>query len=222
MRVLLIEDDLQLGAALTRALEQEQLKPTWVRRLRDGRDQLDLETPPSAVVLDLSLPDGDGLELLRELRARQDPVPLLIITARDGLAERVDALEGGADDFIVKPFAVSELVARLRAVIRRAAGQPDSTWRIGDLTIDSLRHRVSVGGTPVALRPAEYRLLVALAQESPAVVTRTRLIDRLWRRGAEVSDAALEFHVHGLRRKLGGERIRTVRGVGYALDSGTA
>lgn len=219
MRVLLIEDDLQLGAALTRALEQEDFQPTWVRRLREAREQLEQEVPPSAVILDLTLPDGEGIDLLRALRARRDAVPLLIITARDGLAERVQALEGGADDFIVKPFAVSELVARMRAVIRRAAGQPDSTWQIGDVSIDSLRHRVAVAGTVIALRPAEYRLLVALAQESPRVVPRARLIDRLWRRGAEVSDAALEFHVHGLRRKLGGDRIRTVRGVGYALDN---
>jgi two-component system response regulator BasR len=216
--VLLIEDDLQLGAALTRALEQEDLQPTWVRRLKEAQERVDSGASWSAVVVDLTLPDGDGLELLRALRARRDAVPLVIITARDALSDRIHGLDSGADDYVVKPFAVSELIARLRAVMRRSAGQADSVWHIGDVAIDSLRQRVSVGGEPVALRPAEYRLLLALAQESPRVVPRGTLIDMLWRRGSEVTDAALEFHVHGLRRKVGGERIRTVRGVGYALD----
>lgn len=218
MRVLLIEDDLQLGAALTRALEQEQFQPTWVRRLKEAHERIAEGTTYAAVVLDLTLPDGEGTEILSALRSRGDSVPLVIITARDALSDRIQGLDRGADDYVVKPFAVSELVARLRAVIRRSAGQASSVWTIGDVAIDSLRQRVTVKGEPVALRPAEYRLLVALAQESPRVVPRAALIDRLWRRDSDVTDAALEFHVHGLRKKLGGERIRTVRGVGYSLD----
>jgi DNA-binding response OmpR family regulator len=170
--VLLIEDDLQLGAALTRALEQEDLQPTWVRRLKEAQERVDSGASWSAVVVDLTLPDGDGLELLRALRARRDAVPLVIITARDALSDRIHGLDSGADDYVVKPFAVSELIARLRAVMRRSAGQADSVWHIGDVAIDSLRQRVSVGGEPVALRPAEYRLLLALAQESPRVLGR--------------------------------------------------
>lgn len=219
MRVLLIEDDLQLGAALARALEQEQFQPTWVRRLREAHERIGDGSAYAAVVLDLGLPDGEGTEILVALRSRQDPVPLVIITARDSLTDRIQGLDRGADDYVVKPFAVSELLARLRAVIRRSAGRASAAWRIGDLEIDSAAQRVTVNGEPVALRPAEYRLLVALAHASPGVVTRAALIDQLWRRESDVTDAALEFHVHGLRKKLGGDRIRTVRGVGYALDA---
>lgn len=219
MRVLLIEDDLQLGAALARALEQEQFQPTWVRRLKEAHERIADGSTYAAVVLDLGLPDGEGMEILSTLRARQNPVPLVIVTARDSLSDRIQGLDRGADDYVVKPFAVSELLARLRAVVRRSAGRASATWQIGDLAIDSATQRVTVNGEPVALRPAEYRLLLALAHESPRVVSRAALVDQLWRRESEVTDAALEFHVHGLRRKLGGERIRTVRGVGYALDA---
>ena len=216
MRILLIEDDLQLGAALAQALQQAGFEPLWVRRLREARAQL--AAPPAAAVLDINLPDGEGFTLLEQMRAAGSTVPVVIMTARDGLSDRLRGLDGGADDYLIKPFAVSELIARLRAVLRRSSGQSSDVWKVGDLTIDTTRHIVAVDATTVALTPTEYRLLVELARAAGRVLTRALLIEILWPGADEGSDTALELQVHGLRRKIGAQRIRTVRGTGYALE----
>jgi two-component system, OmpR family, response regulator QseB len=217
MQILLVEDDLQLGAALAQSLQQAQFEAVWVRRLAEARTQALLQ--PAAVILDINLPDGEGFTLLHELRQMGRPVPVLVMTARDALADRLRGLEGGADDYLVKPFAVAELIARLRAVLRRTAGYSSDRWTVGDLVIDVARHEVSVAAVPLQLTPAEYRLLLELARASGRVVTRAALIDRLWSSAELGSEAALEVQVHGLRKKLGATRIRTVRGSGYALET---
>ncbi len=217
MRVLLVEDDLQLGAALARALEQAGFESVWVRRLAEAREQL--RAGPAAVVLDVNLPDGEGFSLLSEVRRSGDRVPVLVMTARDALHDRLRGLNDGADDYVIKPFVVAELIARVRAIVRRSAGFADDGWRLGDLHIDIARQEVSVGATSVVLTPTEYRLLVELARDSGRVLPRSVLIERLWGLSEEGSEAALEFQIHGLRRKIGADRIRTARGTGYALES---
>jgi DNA-binding response OmpR family regulator len=216
MQVLLVEDDLQLGSALSRALQQAGFELVWVRRLADARQQL--QQHPAAAVLDINLPDGEGFALLDELRSRGDRMPVLVMTARDELADRLRGLEGGADDYLTKPFAVSELIARLRAILRRASGHASDVWRIGDLSIDTSRQQVCIGEEPVGLTPTEYRLLLELARAAGRVVHRDLLLSRIWSHGDAGSATALEIQVHGLRRKLGVQRIRTVRGSGYALE----
>jgi two-component system, OmpR family, response regulator QseB len=217
MQILLVEDDLQLGAALAQSLQQVQFETVWVRRLAEARARTLLQ--PAAVILDINLPDGEGFTLLNELRQAGRPIPVLVMTARDALADRLRGLEGGADDYLVKPFAVTELIARLRAVLRRTAGYASDRWAIGDLVVDIARHEVSIAAVPVQLTPTEYRLLLELARASGRVVTRTALIERLWSSAEQGSEAALEVQVHGLRKKLGATRIRTVRGSGYALET---
>lgn len=217
MRILLVEDDLQLGAALARALEQAGFQPTWVRRLTEARAHA--RTAPAAIVLDINLPDGEGFTLLEEVRRSGDRVAILLMTARDALPDRLRGFDIGADDYVVKPFAVSELIARLRAVLRRAAGFAADGWRFGDLQIDIARHDVRVADEIVSLTPSEFTLLVELARQAGRVVERRSLIDGLWGPSENGSDAALEVQIHGLRRKIGATRIRTVRGSGYLLES---
>jgi two-component system, OmpR family, response regulator QseB len=216
VRILLVEDDLQLGAALAQALQQAGFESVWVRRLAEARAQISQQ--PAAAILDINLPDGEGFALLEDLRRAGTQLPILIMTARDSLADRLRGLESGADDYLVKPFAVAELVARLRVVLRRAAGHSTDRWSFGDLLIDVSTHTVMVAATVVALTPTEYRLLLELARAAGRVVERVTLIERLWSDAERGSEAALEVQVHGLRKKLGTQRIRTVRGSGYALE----
>jgi two-component system response regulator QseB len=216
MRILLVEDDMSLGAALAQSLRQAGFEPTWVRRLADAA--LQMSPAPAAVVLDVNLPDGEGFALLDELRRAGSAIPVLVMTARDALEDRLRGLDGGADDYLVKPFAVSELLARLRAILRRASGQATDTWTIGDLRIDTQRHEVTVGGAATPLTPTEYRLLVELARAGGRVLTKEWLIEHVWSRDDAGSEAALEVQIHGLRKRIGAARIRTVRGGGYALE----
>jgi two-component system response regulator QseB len=170
------------------------------------------------VILDINLPDGEGYILLEELRDAGSRLPILVMTARDALADRLRGLNSGADDYLVKPFAVAELLARLRVALRRAAGHPTDQWIIDDLVIDVAQHSVTLGDVALALTPTEYRLLLELARAAGRLVTRNFLIESLWPDAGRGSEAALEIQVHGLRKKLGAQRIRTVRGGGYALE----
>jgi two-component system response regulator QseB len=216
VRILLIEDDMQLGAALAQALQQAGFETVWVRRLAEARAQLEL--PAACAVLDINLPDGEGFTLLEQLRGTGSALPVIIMTARDALTDRLRGFDRGADDYLVKPFAVSELIARLRAVLRRSSGQSDDLWSVGSLRIDTRQHRVFVADTPMELTPTEYRLLLELARAAGRVLPRALLIDLLWSAADQGSDAALEVQIHGLRKKIGAQRIRTVRGSGYALE----
>jgi DNA-binding response OmpR family regulator len=217
MRLLLVEDDLKFGAALTQVLQQAGFELRWLRRCAEARTLLAAE-PFDALLLDIMLPDGSGVDLLRDLRAT-DRLPVLMITALDGVPERVTALRLGADDFLVKPFAVEELVARIHAVLRRHAGQAGERWVLGALELRLDTQHVTVDGRAVTLAPREFELLAELARHAGRVVTRTRLEGRLAAGGEPLSSNALDVHVHHLRRKIDPMRIRTLRGIGFLLDA---
>ncbi|MEZ5659731.1 MAG: response regulator [Burkholderiaceae bacterium] len=218
MRLLLIEDDGMVGEAVATALRADGHVVDWVRR-RDPGDTALRTHDYDALLLDLGLPDGDGLELLRQLRARGQTLPVLIMTARDALEQRVAGLDAGADDYLLKPFEVDELLARLRALQRRIGGRASEELRLGEVTIDTAARRVSVAGEPVSLSAREWAVLEPLITRPGAVLSRAQLEDRLYGWGDEVNSNAVEVHIHHLRRKLGAGLIRTVRGVGYMVVS---
>ena len=216
MRLLLVEDDEMIGAAAREGLRQEGHAVDWVR---DGPQA---ETAAAngvydLVLLDLGLPRRDGLSVLRNLRAKHNEVPVLVITARDAVADRVAGLDAGADDYLVKPFDLDELAARVRAVLRRRAGRSSSVLRVGELEIDAAAHQVRWKGHDVALSAREYALLEALADRPGAFLSRAQLEERLYGWEEEIGSNAVEVHIHALRRKLDPALIRNVRGLGYGL-----
>ena len=222
MHVLLLEDDLDLGAALQRALAGHGITSEWVRSVARARGIAEPHPeeggmPFDGVLLDLSLPDGDGIDLLRHWRRRGLRVPVIALTPQDALATRISALDTGADDCLVKPCDAAEIASRLRAVVRRSAGQASPLWCLGDLQVDTGRHEVKVAGQPAALSPKEYRIVIELARSPAAVVSKHRLARVLAPLSEPLEFSALEWHVCNLRRKIGTSKIRTVRGVGYAL-----
>jgi two-component system, OmpR family, response regulator QseB len=218
MRLLLVEDDLDLGSTLVRALREENYDVIWVRRLREANAQLD-HTSFSCIVLDINLPDGEGFALLSSLRSQKQRVPVIVMTAREALDDRLRAFGAGADDYVIKPFAVPELCARIAAVVRRAAGFAESTWTLGDIEFDSTQRMVKVQGEVAALTPLELALLEQLIRAAERVVTRRVLLENVWPVNEAPSDSSLEVLVHGLRKKIGGTQIKTVRGVGYMLSA---
>jgi two-component system OmpR family response regulator/two-component system response regulator QseB len=216
MRVLLVEDDPLLGDGLAAGLKQAGFEVDWVK---DGIAAVDAACvePYAAMVLDLSLPRLDGIEVLARLRRRGARLPVLILTARDALGDRVRGLDGGADDYVVKPVDLTELAARLRALIRRSRGEASSTLRVGDLELDPATRRLLFRGKPVELKPREFALLQELMLNAGRVLTREQLQDRLYGWDEAIDSNTVEVHVHRLRRKLDVSLIRTVRGVGYLL-----
>ncbi|MCU0814351.1 MAG: response regulator transcription factor [Burkholderiaceae bacterium] len=221
MRLLLVEDDPMIGEAVRDGLKLDGYTVDWVRD-GDAADAAIAVGDFAAELLDLGLPRRDGLQVLKTLRARRGAVPVLVITARDAVADRIAGLDAGADDYLVKPFDLDELGARLRALLRRAAGRPQPIVEHGPVTIDPATREVTVHGRPVAVSAKEYALLVALTERPGIVLSRSQLEDRLYGWGEEVGSNAVEVHVHHLRRKLGDDVIRTVRGMGYTipLDGG--
>lgn len=216
MHILIIEDDLDLGFALQQALKADGISSEWLRRASDAPRTF-AEPSYDCILLDLTLPDGDGLDLLARWRRAGVTLPVIIITARSELDDRLAGLDGGADDFIVKPFATAELVSRMRAVMRRYSQQASEVWTIGALEIEPRRYAVRLGGTPLELSPREFHLLLELAREPGAVVPKGSLAQRLEPLGDAIDFGAVEVHVSNLRRKIGAHRIGTVRGVGYLL-----
>jgi DNA-binding response OmpR family regulator len=217
MKLLLVEDDAPLGRSLLSVLAEQGHATVWLRELKQARqhlrtDEFDL------LLLDIVLPDGSGLDLLRELRARGVAIPILMITARDSVSDRVAGLDGGADDYLPKPFAMDELLSRLRALQRRSRSQLSALWTVGELSIDSARRKVWVQGGEVALSPREYDILAALATEPGRVMTR-RDIERGYVLIEAAESNALDVHIYNLRKKIGAQRISTVRGVGYVLEA---
>jgi len=217
MKICLVEDDLELGRALQSALQDAGQEVVWVRRAADARHWVETE-PFDAVLLDLGLPDGNGMELLRHFRAAGLTLPILVITARDSLEDRLAGLDRGADDFLVKPFVVSELLARLRAVVRRATGWTESgepVWKIKDLVLDDRKMVLTRSGATVVLSKTEFALLHALMRYPDRVLTRRELETRAL---PNSEGQALDVHMSHLRQKIGEGYIRTVRGVGYVVD----
>ena len=220
MRVLLVEDDPMIGDSLRKGLRLEGFAVDWVQEGRAA--ELALETTAYALVLlDLGLPKKDGLNVLQGWRQRGSTVPVLILTARDAVPDRVAGLNSGADDYLVKPFDLAELLARMRALLRRQAGRARDLIEIGALRLDPVAHTVEYRGQPVQLSAREFALLRALVEAGNAVLSREQLEDRLYGWGEEIESNAVEVHVHNLRRKLNASLIRTVRGVGYRLGDST-
>jgi two-component system response regulator QseB len=218
MRVLVVEDDAQLGDALATGLRQLKHVVDWFRDGAQANAALQ-GVPYDAIVLDLGLPGGDGMRWLRQWRAEGRELPVLILTARDGVSDRVAGLDAGADDYLVKPITLDELAARLRALTRRSTGRAQSLWRHGALAYDPAGRSVQWNGQPVELTARELMLLEALMAHPGRILSKTQLQDKLYDWGETLESNALEVHVHHLRRKLGRDVIRTVRGVGYALGA---
>ena len=216
MRLLLVEDDPMIGEAIRAGLRREGFTIDWVTDGGSAGQALDTE-PFELLLLDLGLPGGDGLQLLETLRGRGSALPVLIITARDAVADRVAGLDAGADDYLVKPFALEELAARIRALLRRKSGRPEPRLEHLGVALDPATHRVTRDGADVALSPREFALLELLLERPGAILSRGQLEERLYGWGEEVESNAVEVHVHGLRRKLGAQFILTVRGVGYRV-----
>ncbi len=216
MRLLLVEDDPMIGDSVQKGLRQDGFTVDWVRdgqsaELALGSDVYDL------MVLDLGLPRKGGLEVLQNLRRQRNSLPVLILTARDAVADRVTGLDKGADDYLVKPFDLDELAARIRALLRRRAGRADPLLRHGELALDPATHQATFRGKELALSAREFALLEALLDRPGAILSRAQLEERLYGWGEEVESNAVEVHIHSLRKKLGADFIRNVRGVGYTL-----
>jgi two-component system, OmpR family, response regulator len=216
MRLLLVEDDPMLGEGVRRGLRQEGHAVDWVQ---DGEAaELALAGEPyDVVLLDLGLPRKGGTEVLRGMRRRGQRVPVLILTAQDAVPDRVAGLDAGADDYLVKPFDLDELAARIRALQRRSSGRAEPILEHGRLTLDPANHEVFLDGAPITLSAREFSLLHALLEHPGRPISRARLEERLYGWEEQVESNAVEVHVHALRRKLGPEWIKTLRGVGYMV-----
>jgi two-component system OmpR family response regulator len=216
LRILLIEDELGLGDAVRIKLLGDGHAVDWAQTSETAAE-LVLSKLHELVLLDLNLPDGSGLQILRTMRSSDDRRPVIIVTARDQLSDRIDGLKSGADDYIVKPFYLDELVARVDAVHRRSLGNPNPTIKIGDILIDRAMRQVSLNEEVVPLTAREWALLTRLAERPGAIVTKAQLEDSLYEFGTEVESNTVEVYVSRLRRKFGRNIISTVRGLGYRL-----
>jgi len=216
LRILLVEDDELLGSAVQAGLEQSGYTVDWLRSGNLAAAALQNEEP-DLLVLDLGLPGRDGLKILRDLRSRDSALPVLILTARDTVEDRIAGLDSGADDYLVKPFDLGELSARLRAIARRRGGRATPVIRQGDLEFDPAARTVRVAGEEIALPARELAILEALLERPGMPLSRERLEQLLYGWGEGVESNAVEVHIHHLRKKLGRDRIRTIRGLGYMV-----
>lgn len=217
MRLLLVEDDAMIGPGILKGLRRFGWTMDWVQ---DGRAaELALQNDVyDIVLLDLGLPRKDGLEVLQTLRRKDNDIPVLVITARDAIQDRVQGLDVGADDYLVKPFSIEELAARIRALLRRRAGRADPVIEVGDVRLNPATREVRVAGNSLALSAREFALLEALIDRPGAVLSRSQLEDKLYGWGDEVESNTVEVYIHSLRKKLGTDFIKTVRGVGYMVS----
>jgi len=216
VRLLLAEDDRMLGEGVRRGLRAQGYAVDWVTDGPAAEAAL-VGEPYDLVLLDLGLPGKGGLEMLRALRGRGNLVPVLVLTARDAVADRVAGLDAGADDYLVKPFDLYELAARIRALQRRSAGRARPILENGELALDPATHEAFLAKDALALSAREFELLQALLEHPGRPLSRTRLEERMYGWGEEVESNAVEVHVHSLRRKLGAQWIKTLRGVGYVM-----
>jgi two-component system response regulator QseB len=216
MRLLLVEDDTMIGEAVRTGLRKQGITADWVQDGAAAKSALSTETF-DLVLLDLGLPRLDGLQVLKWLRGTGSKVPVLILTARDSVHDRIKGLDAGADDYIVKPFDFDELAARVRAVLRRQSGRAENVVEHLGVTLDPASHEVTRNGEAVSLSHREFALLEALLERPGQVLSRAQLEERLYGWGEEVESNAVEVHIHNLRKKLGAEYIQNVRGVGYRV-----
>lgn len=216
MRILLIEDDYVLGEAVRDHVARDGNGVDWLRRLDDANDAL-AATAYDLVLLDLNLPDGRGLDLLRGLRKSGKTTPVIILTAQDQIASRIEGLNSGADDYLVKPFDLSELTARLAAVARRYGGNPNPRQRFGDIEVDTALRAIEVGGKRIDLTAREWAVFERLIRHAGIVVSKDQIEESLYAFGAEIESNAVEVYVSRLRKKLGRDSIETVRGLGYRV-----
>ena len=216
MRLLLVEDDTMIGEAVLQVLRAENYAVDWVR---DGvmADQALRSEQYDLVLLDLGLPKRDGLEVLRGLRSRRSPVPVLIATARDAIGNRIAGLDAGADDYVVKPYDTDELLARIRALLRRAAGRAEPVFEYKGIRLNPATHEATLGGQPVSLSAREWAVLEPLLVRPGAVLSRVQLEEKLFSWKDDISSNAVEVYIHGVRKKLGNDVIQTVRGLGYLV-----
>jgi DNA-binding response OmpR family regulator len=221
MRLLLVEDDVMIGEAVLDLLRAEGYAVDWVK---DGAlaDEVLQTQSYDLLLLDLGLPKCDGLTVLERLRARKDRVPVLIATARDALSQRVQGLDKGADDYIIKPYEFDELLARIRALLRRAAGRAEPVYEHMGVSIDPVTREVLANGLPITLSAREWAVLELLLARPGMVLSRKQLEDKIYSWREDVSSNAVEVYIHGLRKKLGAELIQNVRGVGYMIPKGTS
>ena len=216
MRLLLVEDDTMIGETLLDLLRDEHFAVDWVK---DG-EMADIALRTQAydlVLLDLGLPRRDGLDVLRAMRARKERIPVLIATARDSVQQRIEGLDAGADDYVLKPYDLAELLARIRALLRRASGRAEPVYEHKGVTINPASREVLVGDQPVVLSAREWAVLEPLLARPGLVLSRAQLEEKLYGWKDEISSNAVEVYIHGLRKKLGAELILNVRGVGYMV-----
>ena len=216
MRLLLVEDDLMIGESVLDLLRDDGYAVDWARTAGMADTALASSTY-DLILLDLGLPDRDGLEVLRALRARKILVPVLVATARDAVPARVLGLDAGADDYIVKPYDLDELLARIRALLRRSAGRAEPIYEYQNVCINPATREVSVDGQPVLLSSREWAVLEPLLARPGMILSRARLEEKLFSWKDEVSSNAVEVYIHGLRKKLGAQLIQNIRGVGYLI-----
>jgi len=216
MKILIVEDDTFLQEGLQLALQQEGYASDCAGSIREAQSLME-NTPYSLAVLDLGLPDGDGMSLLVKWRKSGNDVPVLILTARDGLDQRVNGLNFGADDYLIKPFALAELLARARAIIRRHQGASNNSICVGNISLDLNSHEVTVDGSPIDITPKEFAILSRLMLRAGHRIHREILHQDLYNWDDDPSSNSLEVHIHNLRQKIGKDRIRTLRGFGYLL-----
>ncbi len=216
MRLLLVEDDAMIGEAIREGLRREGFTVDWVHDGESASQVLRTESF-DLLLLDLGLPRKGGLEVLTAARAQGQELPVLIITARDAVSDRVQGLDAGADDYLVKPFDLDELAARIRALLRRKSGRTAPAIEHRGVILNPARHSVTRDGREVALSPKEFALLQLLMERPGTILSRARIEERLYGWGEEVESNAVEVHIHGLRRKLGPDYILNVRGVGYRV-----
>ncbi len=216
MRLLLVEDDAMIGEAIREGLRRDGFTVDWVHDGESASQVLRTEAF-DLLLLDLGLPRKGGLEVLTAARAHGQELPVLIITARDAVSDRVQGLDAGADDYLVKPFDLDELAARIRALLRRKSGRTAPAIEHRGVVLNPAKHSVTRDGREVALSPKEFALLQLLMERPGTILSRARIEERLYGWGEEVESNAVEVHIHGLRRKLGADYILNVRGVGYRV-----
>lgn len=217
MNILLVEDDRELGSGIRIALIDQGFSVVWARRIDEAAFELE-NSLADLVLLDLGLPDGDGLTLLKRLRLDRKTLPVLILTARDALADRVAGLDGGADDYLVKPFALAELLSRIRALARRSFGFDGEAIELRGLVLHEATMRATVHGVGVELSRTEYLLLSTLIKRVDRIITRRVLEEQVMLGGLNNESNVLDVHISNLRKKIGEGFVRTVRGVGYVID----